>query len=78
MYGKLYAELNIKWLFLIAVIIFEVGSIVCAAAPSSPALIVGRAVAGLGSAGILVGAITVSLSIGIPRPRPHLINTTEQ
>ncbi|OIW28645.1 major facilitator superfamily transporter [Coniochaeta ligniaria NRRL 30616] len=59
MYGKLYAEVNIKWLFLIAVTIFEVGSIVCAAAPSSLALIVGRAVAGLGSAGILVGAFTI-------------------
>jgi MFS family permease len=65
MYGKLYAELDVKWLFLSAVAIFEIGSIVCAAAPSSAALIVGRAVAGLGSAGITTGAMTVSGS-GMP------------
>ncbi|OAA66814.1 Major facilitator superfamily domain, general substrate transporter [Niveomyces insectorum RCEF 264] len=58
-FGKLYAEFNVKWVFLAAVLIFEVGSVICAAAPSSPALIVGRAVAGLGSAGVATGALTI-------------------
>ncbi len=46
MYGKLYAEFNIKWVYLTALGIFELGSIICALAPSSIALILGRAVAG--------------------------------
>lgn len=42
-----------------ALLIFEIGSAVCGAAPSSVALIIGRAVAGLGSAGIFSGAILI-------------------
>ncbi len=60
MFGKLYATLDIKWVFLTAVIIFEVGSVICAAAPSSIALILGRAIAGLGCSGIFSGAVLVS------------------
>ena len=40
-------------------VLFEIGSAVCGAAPSSEALIVGRAIAGLGSAGVFQGAIIV-------------------
>lgn len=63
MFGKLYAEYSIKSVFLAALLIFEVGSVVCATAPNSPALIVGRAVAGLGSAGVVTGALTVSTCV---------------
>lgn len=59
-FGKLYAEFPVKWVFLTALFIFEVGSIVCATAPSSVALIVGRAVAGIGGAGIVSGTLIVS------------------
>lgn len=38
---------------------FAVGSIVCAAAPSSPVFILGRAIAGLGAAGIFQGALGI-------------------
>lgn len=50
---------NVKWVLLIALAIFEVGSLVCALAPTSMALIIGRAVAGVGSAGIFTGALVV-------------------
>jgi MFS family permease len=60
MFGKLYAEFSIKWVFLIGLSIFEVGSIICAAAPSSVVLIVGRAIAGIGAAAIYSGALIVS------------------
>lgn len=59
MFGKLYAEFGLKWVFLTALLIFEAGSIICAAAPNSPVLIVGRAIAGLGAAGVAIGALTV-------------------
>ena len=58
-FGKLYTFYSIKWVYLVALIIFEIGSAVCGAAPNSNALIVGRAVAGLGGAGIFSGAILI-------------------
>lgn len=56
LFGKFYANFNVKWVFLIALALFELGSLICGAAPNSLALIVGRAIAGLGSAGIFSGA----------------------
>jgi MFS family permease len=61
-FGKVYAHFNVKWIFLSALGIFEVGSILCAAAPSSVVLIVGRAIAGLGATGISTGALLVRAS----------------
>jgi len=58
-FGKLYTFLSLKWIYLSAITIFEIGSAVCGAAPNSPALIVGRAIAGLGSAGIFSGAVLI-------------------
>lgn len=58
-FGKLYSYFSIKWTYLIAIAIFELGSLICGAAPNSPALIVGRAIAGVGSAGIFSGAILI-------------------
>lgn len=59
MYGKVYTFFSIKVVFMGAVALFEIGSAICGAAPSSVAFIVGRAVAGLGSAGIMSGAIVI-------------------
>ena len=58
-FGKLYTFFSIKWVYLSAIFIFEVGSVVCGAAPTSVALIIGRAVAGIGSAGIFSGALVI-------------------
>ncbi|GAM88797.1 hypothetical protein ANO11243_068310 [Dothideomycetidae sp. 11243] len=58
-FGKLYKYLSLKWVYLGALGLFEVGSLVCGAAPNSNALIVGRAIAGVGSAGIFTGAILI-------------------
>lgn len=46
-------------MYLTAITIFEIGSVVCGAAPTSVALIIGRAVAGIGSAGIFSGALVI-------------------
>ncbi|PGH13473.1 hypothetical protein AJ79_03603 [Helicocarpus griseus UAMH5409] len=56
LFGKFYSQFNVKWTFLSALALFEIGSLICAVAPNSIALIVGRAIAGLGSAGIFSGA----------------------
>ena len=59
LFGKFYTFFSIKWVFLVGIGIFEIGSLVCGVAPSSTALIVGRAIAGLGSAGIFSGALII-------------------
>ncbi|KAK3337625.1 major facilitator superfamily domain-containing protein [Cercophora scortea] len=70
LFGKLYALFNIKLVFLSALFIFEVGSLVCAVAPSSIVLIVGRAIAGLGGSGIFSGALVTIAHIVPLRNRP--------
>ncbi|KAH7134075.1 major facilitator superfamily domain-containing protein [Dactylonectria macrodidyma] len=58
-FGKFYTFWTIKWTFLATVAIFEVGSLICGVAGDSVTLIIGRAVAGVGSAGIFAGALTI-------------------
>jgi hypothetical protein len=69
-FGKLYTFLSIKWIYLTAILIFEVGSALCGAAPTSAALIVGRAIAGLGSAGIFSGAVLIVTNTVPLKQRP--------
>ncbi|KAF5688336.1 major facilitator superfamily transporter [Fusarium denticulatum] len=72
-FGKIYTFFNLKWVYLISSIIFEGGSILCAAAPSSAAFIIGRAIAGLGAAGIFCGAMIIISKIVEMRKRPLLL-----
>lgn len=58
-FGKMYQFYSVKFVFMTAIALFEIGSAICGAAPSSVAFIIGRAIAGVGSAGIMSGAITV-------------------
>lgn len=64
-FGKLYTFLSIKRVFLAAIFIFELGSLVCGVARNSRTLILGRAIAGVGGAGIFTGAFTV-LAYSVP------------
>ncbi|KAJ5934559.1 hypothetical protein N7466_004106 [Penicillium verhagenii] len=57
-YGKLYTFFSPKAVLFFSILTFEVGSAICGAAPSSAALIVGRAFAGVGAGGILAGSAT--------------------
>ena len=47
--------------FLGSIIVFEIGSTICGAAPNSTSFIAGRAIAGLGSAGIFSGCLLVMI-----------------
>jgi Major Facilitator Superfamily len=60
-YGKIYTFFPTKWVFLTGIFLFEVGSAICGAAPSSTSFIIGRAIAGFGSSGIFTGAINILL-----------------
>lgn len=57
--GKLYCHFDIKVIFIAAICLFEVGSAVCGAAPTMNAMIVGRAICGVGGGGIYIGTINI-------------------
>ena len=69
-WGRIYTFYPVKPTFIAAVVVFEIGSAICGAAPSSPVLIVGRAIAGAGSAGISNGAIVVVIEVTPLAKRP--------
>ncbi|GFF63167.1 putative HC-toxin efflux carrier TOXA [Aspergillus lentulus] len=59
LFGKIYTIFSIKATFMTSIVLFEVGSALCGAAPNSIGFILGRAIAGLGSGGISAGAMTI-------------------
>ncbi|RYP41930.1 hypothetical protein DL767_000667 [Monosporascus sp. MG133] len=59
LFGNLYKYFNAKVVYLTSLGVFEVGSAICAAAPTSAILIFGRAWLGLGAAGLLQGALAI-------------------
>ncbi|MCJ1342376.1 hypothetical protein MMC31_000558 [Peltigera leucophlebia] len=65
-----YKYFHPKMIYLASIAIFEVGSIVCASAPSSPAFITGRAIAGIGAAGLLQGAFGILTYVCTLEMRP--------
>ncbi|PVH78622.1 MFS general substrate transporter [Cadophora sp. DSE1049] len=68
--GKIYQYFSLKWTYLAFLTIFEIGSLICATAVNSVMLIVGRAIAGAGAAGLFSGALVI-LSHSVPlRQRP--------
>ncbi|KAE9366637.1 MFS general substrate transporter [Stipitochalara longipes BDJ] len=69
-WGKLFKYFTLKWTYLTAVFIFELGSLICGVAPTSTALIIGRAIAGLGAAGVGSGAFILVAFIAPPKKRP--------
>jgi MFS family permease len=60
---------------IINVAIFEIGSIICATAPSSVALIVGRVITGVGSAGVPPGAFLLITYLVPVQDRPKYIGS---
>lgn len=68
--GQLYGMFNIKFLILSSIFIFEVGSAICGAAPSSAALVVGRVIAGIGGAGLYLGALNYFSVYAEPKELP--------
>jgi MFS family permease len=71
--GKIYKYYNLKWSFLTSMLIFEVGSLICGIAPNSKTLVVGRAIAGLGGAGLSVGGTSIVSFTVPPAKRPMMM-----
>ncbi|EMD67874.1 hypothetical protein COCSADRAFT_352939 [Bipolaris sorokiniana ND90Pr] len=67
MWGKLYKFFDVKFVYLVSILLFEVGSVICAAAPRSSTLIIGRAISGIGGAGVSTGSYLIVALSAPPR-----------
>ncbi|KAB5591533.1 Major facilitator (MFS1) transporter-like protein [Ceratobasidium theobromae] len=74
-YGQLLSIASTKWVYLTAVILFEIGSLFCAVAPNMEFLIFGRAVAGAGGAGIFVAVLSIIAQVTRLEQRPVLFGS---
>ncbi|KAF2033423.1 MFS general substrate transporter [Setomelanomma holmii] len=72
---RIYQYYSPKWVIIANIAIFEIGSIVCATAPSSKALIVGRAITGIGGAGVPPGAFLLINFLVPVQSRPKYIGS---
>ncbi|GAA5990896.1 hypothetical protein JCM10908_000069 [Rhodotorula pacifica] len=62
-FGRAYRFFPQRWVFITALSLFELGCIVAAVAPSSLVLIIGRALQGMGYAGIFAGVLAISANV---------------
>lgn len=75
-WGRLYSLFNSKHLYISSVVIFEAGSALCGAAPNMDALIVGRAIAGIGAIGIYLGVMAIISGNTTDKERPTYLGAT--
>ncbi|KAL6238394.1 hypothetical protein BDW75DRAFT_237494 [Aspergillus navahoensis] len=71
--GKFYTHFKSKIVFLTFFAIFELGSVICGVANSSLVLIIGRAVSGMGTSGLINGALTIIAGVAPIHKRPTLL-----
>ncbi|KAM7200321.1 major facilitator superfamily transporter [Naviculisporaceae sp. PSN 640] len=67
-FGQLYNKFSEKSIFLISLTVFEIGSVICATSRSSVIFIVGRAISGVGSAGLSSGVFAL-FALALPASR---------
>lgn len=72
-WGKCYNYFSVRGSFLAAIAVFEIGSLICALAPNSPVLIVGRAIQGVGGAGTNLGCYAIASFIAPPEKVPAIV-----
>lgn len=75
-WGKIYGQFEAKWTYILCVFLFEVGSAVCGAAPTMDALIIGRAICGVGGSGMYVGVMTLLAATTTMQERPLYVGGT--
>lgn len=59
LFGRIYTIFQAKWVFVSAILVFMIGSLVAALSSSSTIFIVGRAIQGMGTSGILSGGLII-------------------
>ncbi|KAL2168882.1 hypothetical protein VTG60DRAFT_6717 [Thermothelomyces hinnuleus] len=73
LWGKAFKHADMKWVFLCAVFLFELGSLICGVSPNSSSLVVGRAIQGLGGAGMTSGVYLIVSISAAPKVVPALL-----
>ncbi|KAM0747427.1 MFS general substrate transporter [Meredithblackwellia eburnea MCA 4105] len=73
LYGQLLSIFDGKYVFMVSIGLFSLGSIICGSAQNVEAVIAGRAISGLGAAGIWV-AVLALVAVVAPLPqRPKIL-----
>lgn len=75
-WGRIYSQFNSKWLYIFNVVLFEVGSAICGAAPNIEAMIVGRVICGIGGSGLYIGVMTLIAVTTTMAERPLYVSGT--
>lgn len=75
-WASLFGSFNNKPLYLIALILFEIGSAICGSANMMDVLVFGRALAGLGGAGLYLGVLTLLSALTTASERPIYVAST--
>ncbi|KAJ7157279.1 MFS transporter [Mycena filopes] len=73
LFGKIYTHFPIKRVYVTSIALFVLGSFVCGAARSSTMFIIGRAIAGVGNAGIFSGGLVI-IAHTVPLVKRGLFN----
>ncbi|KAL6693977.1 major facilitator superfamily domain-containing protein [Trichoderma pleuroticola] len=73
-HGALYSMFPLKYLYIAGVVLFELGSVLCGAAPSMNVLIVGRVIAGMGGTGLYLGVLNHISAFATREERGTYIN----
>ena len=61
LFGKIYTFYSVKGVYLASLLVFEVASAICGAAPNSVTFCIGRAISGVGAAGVFAGTASLSM-----------------
>ncbi|PGH35299.1 hypothetical protein GX50_01879 [[Emmonsia] crescens] len=72
-WGNLYKYFSLRGVFITSIVVFEIGSIICAVAPNSPTTIAARAVQGMGGSGSTLGSYAIAAFIVPPHQVPIII-----
>ncbi|CDR44466.1 hypothetical protein NBRC10512_000042 [Rhodotorula toruloides] len=71
-FGQFLRIYSAKWTLVGCILLFEVGSIICGAAPNVMAIIWGRAISGVGAAGMFVSMLQILAQVTRLEDRPKL------
>lgn len=74
MFCKMYTLMSVKIIYIVSLVIFELGCLLCTVAWSSKVFIVGRAISGLGVSGLLAGIFTM-ITLCVPLRKRALIGS---
>jgi MFS transporter, DHA2 family, glioxin efflux transporter len=72
-WGKVYQYFSLRGTFIVSIVVFEIGSLICAVAPNSPTIIAGRAIQGIGGSGSTLGSYAIAAFIAPPEQVPIII-----